>query len=168
MFRPCEWVQTTRLAAGYTDRWMYVIKIKPRTKFWQSYTRLKLVIDSARYWFWPGASRTLARDLKQLPRKIHIRKIPWCRFIVFRINYFLCGFLTQTPAKVFSMLQYNSRKHQCVTKVDSSLNHALIIQFFKVYRLEGKWVLGHAVFGGVVHHGMSRNFSLGCRIDQQV
>ena len=53
-------------------------------------------------------------------------------------------------------------------KVVSSLNHALIIQFFKVYRLEGKWVLGHAVFGGVVRHGMSRNFSLGCRIDQQV
>ena len=53
-------------------------------------------------------------------------------------------------------------------KVVSSLNHALIIQFFKVYRLEEKWVLGHAVFGGVVHHGMSRNFSRGCRIDQQV
>jgi hypothetical protein len=57
-----------------------------------------------------------------------------------------------------------------ISKVDSSLNHALIIQFFKVYRLEGKWVLGHAVFGGVVHHmhGMPRNFSMGCKIDQQV
>jgi hypothetical protein len=53
-------------------------------------------------------------------------------------------------------------------KVDASLNHSLIIQLFKVYRLEGKWVLGHAVFGGVVHHGISRNFSLGCRIDEQV
>ena len=56
----------------------------------------------------------------------------------------------------------------CMRDVDSSLNHALIIQFFKGYRLEGKWVLEHAVFGGVVRHGMSRNFSLGCRIDQQV
>ena len=55
-----------------------------------------------------------------------------------------------------------------VSKVVSSLNHALIIQFFKGYRLEVKWVLGHAVFGGVVHYGMPRNFSLGCRIDQQV
>ena len=60
--------------------------------------------------------------------------------------------------------EYNTH----LSKVVSSLNHALIIQFFKVYRLEGKWVLGHAVFGGVVRHGMPRNFSLGCRIDQQV
>ena len=55
-----------------------------------------------------------------------------------------------------------------IRKVDSSLNHALIIQFFKVYRLEGKWVLGHAVFGGVVRPEVPGNFSRGCRIDQQV
>jgi hypothetical protein len=50
----------------------------------------------------------------------------------------------------------------------SPLYHTLIIQFFKVYRLEGKWVLEHAVFGGVVRHDVPRNFSRGCRIDQQV
>ena len=38
--------------------------------------------------------------------------------------------------------EYNTH----LSKVVSSLNHALIIQFFKVYRLEGKWVLEHAVF----------------------